>query len=264
MFAILAFRLSIIFVLVSRYATYLPLSKKFFSNEADKLSIQRMIGISLLLCLLLAVSRGIFGDFEVVSSFVEYFRIGPDTLGQVVWALFVNSVLFAGNIYYLVTHSSLGERLSAHLEPSERVSTIKTLLVAPFIEEAVYTVFLYCCYRKWQLEGDAYFAVVSSVCFGISHMHMKWDEIKLIYKKKELSLGVRLLEMLDVSKVIMLVTFLFSLYAKTVFVKSKNFWPCFTLHAYCNLLGLPKTGFAHDVVIHGAALASTVLLLTVF
>ena len=255
--------LSIVFVLVSRHSTYIPLSKKLYSNEADKLSIQRMVGISLLLCLLLLVSRGIFGDFEVISSFAGYLCVGWQSLGQIAWAVLVNTVLFAGNIYHLFTHSSLRELVSGHLEPSERISTLKTLVVAPFVEEAVYTVYLYCCYRKWNLEGDAYFALVSSAFFGISHMHMKWEEIKVIFRNKKASLVARLLEILDVSKGIMFVSFLFSLYAKTVFIKTKNFWPCFFLHSYCNLLGTPKTGFKHDVLIHGVALASTVVLLAV-
>ena len=263
-FVVLAFRLSIMFIIVSRYSTYIPLKKDWFRSDEDKMSTQRMIGITLFLGMLLGFSVPIFGDKEVVSTFIGFFSIDFHTVPQIAYVVVLNSVLFVGNIYYMCRYVDVRELIHSKFEEGERVSTIKTLIVAPFIEEAVYTMFLYSCFLKLGLVGDLYFTLVSSIFFGLSHMHMRWESIKDTFKNKELSLPQKIVNVFHTTKGIVVVTFLFSLYGKTVFSKLKNFWPCFVLHSYCNMLGEPKTGFKHDTTLHAIGLIFSIIILYLY
>lgn len=41
-------------------------------------------------------------------------------------------------------------------------------------------------------------------------------------------------------------TFIYKIYTNLVMAKTENFWPCFILHAYCNLMGPPSTAYQSE------------------
>ena len=74
-FYVLSFRLAIFFVLISRFAKYLPIPSKWYKTPEDKLSIQRIIGISLLLVIVLVAATVYFKDLDVVEFFFDSMSI---------------------------------------------------------------------------------------------------------------------------------------------------------------------------------------------
>lgn len=261
-FLMISFRLSIAFALVSRFAKFIPLRKGWGGSDDERLIIKRIIGVLVLILLLLGVLRIVFGDHKAATMYFEYLAFDLTVAKHTLFALGINSLLFIGNLYYYYTYSSLIGKLQVEYEES-RLKWFKTYLIAPILEESVYCGMLFASYSQLGLVGNLNFSLSSSVCFGLSHTHMKWEEIKEIFKIPGLSILQKLKQCFFCCIGVVVQTTIFSLYAKVVFLKYRNVWPCIFLHGYCNMLGGPKTGFDKAKTLHTVGVVTGVALLWV-
>jgi membrane protease YdiL (CAAX protease family) len=259
-FLMISFRLSVMFALVSRFSKYIPLKRGFCGSEDERLIVKRIIGILALIAVLFVVLRVVFGDNEAARMFFNYLRFDLTVLNQTLTILAVNSVLFVGNLYYYFAFSSLREKMQSEYQES-RLKWFKTYLIAPILEESVYCGMLFASYTKLGLTGNLNFLLSSSICFGLSHVHMKWEEIKEIFKVQQISVFKKIKEAFVCCIGIVIQATIFSLYAKIVFLKFKNVWPCIFLHGYCNMLGGPKMGFPRCKTYHIIGIISSITLL---
>jgi Type II CAAX prenyl endopeptidase Rce1-like len=261
-FLMISFRLSVMFALVSRFSKYIPLKKGWGGSDDERLIIKRIIGVLTLILALFGVLRIVFGDNEVAKMFFNYLKFDLTVIYQTFTILAVNSVLFVGNLYYYFAFSSLSEKMRSEYEES-KLKWFKTYLIAPILEESVYCGMLFASYTKLGLTGNMNFLLSSSICFGLSHIHMKWEEIKEIFKVPQITIFKKLKECFVCCIGIVIQTTIFSLYAKSVFLKFRNVWPCIFLHGYCNMLGGPKMGFRNCKLYHMIGIVSALTMLWV-
>jgi len=257
-FAILSFRIAIMFVLASRYSDKIPI-KRLYAKDEDHLAVQRMIGVTLFNILIVVVACFGFKDIQFLWDYLNFYVPTPAAFSASILAILLNCVLYNGNLYYYMRS---GEWQS--LLRTEPVQNLKTLLVAPFIEEGVFTVFTYMCFGRLSTYGLAYFVLITSIFFGLSHIHMKWNEVKAIYRTTDIGILEKVKRFFKEVSVLVVTTGLFSVYSKVVFLKSLSFWPVFILHSMCNLLGNPKFGFPFALERHIFGIAATVLILYLF
>ena len=260
LFLMISFRLSIMFALVSRFAKYIPLKKGWGGTEDERLIIKRIAGILTLILLLFVILRIVFGDNQATLMFFHYLKFDLTVLLQIFTALAINSVLFVGNLYYYFNVTSLLTKMQEEYTES-KLKWFKTYLIAPILEESVYCGMLFASYDQLGLRGNLNFLLSSSICFGLSHIHMKWEDIKLIFKVPNLTIFQKIRQSVACCVGVVVQTTIFSLYAKVVFLKFKNVWPCVFLHGYCNMLGGPKTGFKNDKYFHLSGIVLSVTLL---
>lgn len=168
-----------------------------------------------------------------------------------------------GNIYYQWKYSSLFKIFEGDFADSP-INYLKVNIAAPALEELIFTVFLYGCYQRMQLEGDLAFCLSVSLCFSLAHIHMKWDLIKSNFKNKELNLKNKISKSVRDCIGLLIITFIFSLYSKAVFIKTKSFWPCFVIHSFCNLLGSPIMESKDVIKLHAIGLTSFSLLFAIW
>lgn len=263
LFLMISFRLSIAFALVSRFAKYIPLKKGWGGTDDERLIIKRIIGVLVLIAALLGILRIVFGDNKAASMYFEYLKFDFTVLKHTIIVLGINSVLFIGNLYYYYNYSSLIGKLQAEYEES-KLKWFKTYLIAPILEESVYCGMLFASYSQLGLVGNLNFSLSSSICFGLSHIHMKWEEIKVIFKIPEMSIPQKLKQCFLCCIGVVVQTTIFSLYGKTVFLKYRNVWPCIFLHGYCNMLGGPKSGFERAKSLHIIGIVAALVLLWIF
>jgi len=125
-------------------------------------------------------------------------------------------------------------------------------VVAPWLEEMLFTVLGYWSFvtfnsNSFSKSSKSAYVILNSVIFSLAHLHMKWDEISFIWSRPRgsgrNSLVEKFAKTARVSLGLLLVTFIYKIYTNLVMAKMENFWPCFILHSYCNLMGPPMTSY---------------------
>lgn len=235
------------------------------ADDEEKLSLQRSVAVTLLWAFLMMFFCWYFGEQFQIDN-MEYYALNWNALTGVVYALIINTVLFNGNIVYYLFHADDEESLARKISQKwavQPISTFKVYVVAPAYEEATFSVLLYAAFKNLGLESNLYFSLITSICFGLSHIHMKWDILKEIVKDPKTSSWVaRIRKCTAEVSGIVLITTIFCLYSKVIFLKTLSFWPCFILHAACNILGSPITGFNNAILHHvGGSIACICLMI---
>lgn len=182
-------------------------------------------------------------------SLQSYYAFGLVTFWKIFKVLLVNSILFFGNWMCLNSHNyeSLKDRfMDMDLE------FWKSIVIAPFLEEMLFTAITHWSFQAFQYQNGGssspvLYVLTNSLIFSLAHLHMKWDEISIIWsglkEHKADGLISKLIRSARVSVNLLIITFIYKLYTNMVVTRVQNFWPCFLLHAYCNLMGGPSLNY---------------------
>lgn len=180
----------------------------------------------------------------------SYYRLDLGTFWKIVKVLLVNSVLFFGN--WMVQHSQNYQPLKDTLsKPNRDLNLYKRILIAPFLEEMLFTVLSHWTFTIFQLNSNrstspTLYVIANSLVFSLAHLHMKWEDISIIWSYKSYKSGgiiSKLIQSARISLGLLIITFVYKTYTNIVITRVVNFWPCFILHAYCNLMGGPSLNY---------------------
>lgn len=256
-------RISLVTVAISRFASYIPVPQWICRDEKEKLSFQRSIAVTLLWIILMMASSWYFGEGFVQDN-LDFYALNWKAIESTGFALLVTAMLFFGNIMYQMFHASEYEGLVQKVKENWKthpISTFKVYVVAPAYEEATFTVFLYAVFKNLGLESNIYYCLATSICFGLSHIHMKWESVKEILKNPAFSWKSKIQRTFNEVAQLVIITTVFCLYSKVMFIKRMSFWPCFAMHALCNLLGAPRTGFPSALQYHAIGVIGFIFIL---
>lgn len=177
-----------------------------------------------LLCIIMAADHVQRPEVSILKWFG--FRVDLHAIKYTTYALALNSLLFAGEIFQLIRGM---EDVGYILD----FKALKTLVLAPLFEELIYRV----CIINIFLESGALdplsCALYLPAFFSISHVHHAFQS-----KKKEKSLRKRHLCAMTLFQ--MMYTQIFGIYSGLVYIKTGSIWPVIFLHAQCNFFGFPS------------------------
>jgi hypothetical protein len=182
-------------------------------------------------------------------KWASYYTFDLVTVWKIFKVLLVNSTLYFGN--WMCQNSSGFEKIKGQLQDFD-LESIKTILIAPFLEEMLFTVLTHWSFLVFQHSGKGtdssmLYVLTNSLIFSLAHLHMKWDEISIIWSgmkgHSEDGLINKLVRSARLSLNLLIITFIYKVYTNMVVTRVRNFWPCFLLHAYCNFMGGPSMNY---------------------
>lgn len=158
----------------------------------------------------------------------------------VVPVLLLNSVLFAGSLYQEAQFYRFKNIKDSLVNGFFDLQKGKAIYIAPFLEEiyyrALFTNILLGGSSSLQNNPEyspSSLIFVSAAVFSVSHAHPVFAKVFGLSDMPPLTtILVTLFQMLF--------TFVFGLYAGTIYIKTGSWVAAFALHSMCNLLGVPR------------------------
>lgn len=155
-----------------------------------------------------------------------------------VWAMFLplllTMLLFLGPLvdYGLAIKFDVFEVVeAAKLSFNNRLLFMRTYVVAPLCEEAIYRV-LFCTVLiagGWSYTSAG---LLSPVLFGVAHLHHLTNLVRI--RGYSVQQGAMLVAFQ------LFYTTVFGLYASFLFIRTGHLLACFIPHAFCNIMGFPS------------------------
>lgn len=188
---------------------------------------------------------------RIVITWPNYFL---ETFYSILLTLFLNTVLFSIPIIHNLNENGISfitqllknfflidEEFwdNSKSSKNKKLETIRNYWAGPIVEEIIYRMvliqFIYQFPRELETKGmlPTHFQAISisSLLFGISHLHHIWQRI--IYD------GLSIKNAFIISIFQMIYTTVFGLYTGYLYLRTNSVISCFVLHVYCNLMGFP-------------------------
>ena len=229
LFLLITISLTILFRMFS-----LELPNYFFPKNPEP---AKLVSIFISILAILTIFCFVFG-FEFVILFFSFFK---PKLSQILYVLFLNSVLFSSEWIILAIENQLPSVLRRLKLFPKKYPLFKMYLICPLVEEIYFRSTFYALFQILGRKSTIEFVFISSFLFGLSHID---------HRQIKNTLGL------------FLMTFGFGIYAGFLMAKMQSFLCCFILHAYCNFMGQPqfKTTNPKFTSLHRQILGTSILM----
>lgn len=158
----------------------------------------------------------------------------------------LNTILFSGEIFQIMFHmTKLGY---SKLD----FTTIKTIFIAPFLEEFIYRSCLINIFIEAGVYSPTKCVLILPCFFAISHLHHVFQQqrrqrqLKKWHMQEHPEQPLPDEQWISCRKALLIALFklsytqVFGLYSGFVYIKTGSLWPAIALHCQCNFFGFPS------------------------
>ena len=232
-----------------------PLLDNNYEGEKGKIKIR--IGLSFLY--IIGAHAILFIIFEPsYKDYRKYYAIwDKKVLIDILRSNIINFILYGYNICIIFKNKIRRKKFYKKFNFKD-ISALKTNFIAPFIEEVIFTVLLYPLFVSSEVKNPKAFYLSSALLFSVTHIHMKWEELLEIIQtyldpnNKDYGIINLLKDFIITIIGVCTITFIFKLYIFYTMSRYENFWVCWMIHCFCNILGTPiiKNPQSKSILIH--------------
>ncbi|AOA64666.1 CAAX prenyl protease 2 involved in a-factor maturation [Komagataella phaffii CBS 7435] len=167
-----------------------------------------------------------------------------DDIVSIFKALGLTMILFSGPIVDYFYYSNSTEVIKQDLAYVVSLEGMRDLLVGPITEELLYRscsislMLVANDYANKFLFGQHWLIMVSSLYFGIAHLH---HAVELYHCKRYSLTTITISTAFQWSY-----TTLFGIYASFLYLRTGSVWSAIVVHSFCNMMGFPRLTFGRD------------------